>query len=61
MTQEIRTRLLLMADAQYGSFSKSLIPECKPLLGVRLPALRKMAQEFVKNKEWNRRRRRCLF
>ena len=51
MTQEIRTRLLLMADAQYGSFSKSLIPECKPLLGVRLPALRKMAQEFVKNKE----------
>ena len=34
MTQEIRTRLLLMADAQYGSFSKSLIPECKPLLGV---------------------------
>ena len=37
MTQEIRTRLLLMADAQYGSFSKSLIPECKPLLGVRLP------------------------
>ena len=52
MTQEIRTRLLLMADAQYGSFSKSLIPECKPLLGVRLPALRKMAQEFVKNKEW---------
>ena len=52
MTQEIRTRLLLMADAQYGSFSKSLIPECKPLLGVRLPALRKMAQEFVKNREW---------
>lgn len=52
MTQEIRTRLLLMADAQYGSFSKGLIPECKPLLGVRLPALRKMAQEFVKNKEW---------
>lgn len=50
MTQEIRTRLLLMADAQYGSFSKSLIPECKPLLGVRLPALRKMAQEFVKIK-----------
>ena len=29
MTQEIRTRLLLMADAQYGTFSKSLIPECK--------------------------------
>ena len=44
MTQEIRTRLLLMADAQYGSGSKGLIPECKPLLGVRLPALRKMAQ-----------------
>ena len=52
MTQEIRTRLLSMAEAQYGSFSKSLIPDCKPLLGVRLPALRKMAQEFVKNKEW---------
>lgn len=48
MTQEIRTRLLLMADAQYGSFSKSLIPECKPLLGVRLPALRKMAAGICK-------------
>lgn len=37
------------ADAEYKDFSTGLIPGAKPLVGVRLPQLRKLAKDIVKN------------
>lgn len=48
MDGKIREQLLEMAEPQYGAFSRALIPDCKQLLGVRLPKLRAMAGELVK-------------
>lgn len=42
-----------MAEPSYGAFSRALIPDCKPLLGVRLPRLRAMAKELVKKSPSN--------
>lgn len=52
MRKDIRDRLIAMADEKYRDFSKSLIPDSKPLLGVRLPMLRAMAKEIVKAGDW---------
>lgn len=49
MREEIRNRLVQYADEKYRDFSAGLIPGSKPLLGVRLPQLRKLAKELVKN------------
>lgn len=49
--QEIRTRLESMAEAKYKEFSQSLIPGCRPMLGVRIPALRAFARELAKG-DW---------
>jgi len=49
MNQSIRERLLSLAEPKYGAFSASLIPDCDNLIGVRLPTLRKLAKELVKN------------
>lgn len=54
MTQEIREWLSEAAEAPYRDFSKSLIAECKPLLGVRLPLLRKKARELTNSGEWKK-------
>lgn len=52
MRDEIRKQLMEKAESEYRDFSASLIPESKPLLGVRLPVLRKFAKDFVKNTDW---------
>lgn len=52
MRQDIRERLQALSEETYRDFSKSLIPDCKPLLGVRLPALRKLAKELTDSGEW---------
>ncbi len=52
MQKDIRDKLIAMADEKYRDFSKSLIPDSKPLLGVRLPVLRSMAKEIVKAGDW---------
>lgn len=52
MRKDIRDRLIEMAEESYRDFSKSLIPDSKPLLGVRLPVLRTLAKEIVKNSDW---------
>lgn len=52
MREEIRNRLVEQSEAAYRDFSTALIPESKPLLGVRLPVLRNMAKELVKNAAW---------
>ncbi len=49
--QEIRTRLEAMAETKYKEFSQSLIPGSRPILGVRIPALRNLAKEIAKG-EW---------
>lgn len=52
MRKDIKDKLVSMADEKYRDFSKSLIPDSKPLLGVRLPVLRAMAKEIVKAGDW---------
>ncbi|MBE5932995.1 MAG: DNA alkylation repair protein [Lachnospiraceae bacterium] len=49
--QEIRIRLEAMAEAKYKEFSQSLIPGSRPILGVRIPALRNLAKELAKS-DW---------
>lgn len=54
MKEDIKEQLMARADQEYGTFSKSLIPDCKPLIGVRLPQLRTMAKSLVQShpKDW---------
>lgn len=47
MREMIRNLLSEQADEKYRDFSASLIPGAKPLMGVRLPALRKLAKSIV--------------
>ncbi len=49
--QEIRIRLESMAETKYKEFSQSLIPGSRPILGVRIPALRNLAKELAKG-DW---------
>jgi len=52
MTQEeIRERLVKMAEKDYKEFSAGLIPGVKNMLGIRLPLLRKLAKE-LSGEDW---------
>lgn len=51
MDDAFRTRLLELAEEDYRRFASSLIPNIDNLLGVRLPALRKLAKEIAKG-DW---------
>ena len=53
MREEIRNLLAQHADLNYKEFSAGLIPGAKPLVGVRLPQLRKIAKDIAK-KDWRR-------
>lgn len=53
MREEIRNLLAQYADLNYKEFSAGLIPGAKPLVGVRLPQLRKIAKDIAK-KDWRR-------
>ena len=44
--------LLSMAEPQYRDFSLSLLPGVDNLLGVRLPALRKLAASLARQEDW---------
>jgi len=49
LREEIRKELKKYTEETYRDFSANLIPgEAKPLLGVRLPQLRKLAKDIVK-------------
>ncbi len=48
---EIRTYLENAAEAKYKDFSQSLIPGCRPMLGVRIPKQRELAKEIAKG-DW---------
>jgi len=45
---ELEPRLRALANEQLAKFSSGLNPNCKPMLGVRLPELRKIAKEIAK-------------
>ena len=51
MQQEIRDRLLTMAEQDYQKFSAALIPGVENMLGIRLPQLRTVAKEIAKS-DW---------
>lgn len=41
------------AEPKYAVFSASLLNDSIPVMGVRLPCLRKYARELIKNKSWH--------
>lgn len=49
MIKEIRSRLIELKDESYKEFNKKLCPDTKKeMLGIRVPALRKLAKTIVK-------------
>lgn len=50
--EELRQNLMAVREESYKEFSSSLIPGSKPLLGVRVPILRKFAKEIAKGEDW---------
>lgn len=46
MNTAVREQLQALADPAYRDFSGSLIPNSRPLLGVRIPLLRQLAKEL---------------
>lgn len=48
---DLRQHLVNLADEKYRQFSGKLIPESRPILGVRLPELKKIAKELAKD-DW---------
>ncbi|MGN0469645.1 MAG: DNA alkylation repair protein [Acutalibacteraceae bacterium] len=47
MKQEIREKLISLAENKYREFSSVLVPNSDNMLGVRLPKLRKLASEIA--------------
>lgn len=47
-SDEIRQRLLSMADPVYAAFSSTLLPGTLNIIGVRLPQLRRLSRELAK-------------
>ena len=50
--QEIRQKLLELADEKYKNFHGGLCPGTNDILGVRVPILRNFAKEIIKNENW---------
>lgn len=51
MKQSIRSELEVLAEGEYGKFSKGLIPGKDNIIGIRLPILRELAKGYAKG-EW---------
>ena len=49
---DIRNKLEALAEPKYRDFSMKLIPGCERMLGVRLPALRRLAKEVAHTEQW---------
>ena len=47
----LRQRLLALADKKYAAFHGHLLPPDTPLIGVRLPQLRKIAKDICRNQK----------
>lgn len=55
---DIKEQLSLLAEPAYRDFSASLLPGTENILGVRLPALRKIARKLAKE-NWRQSLARC--
>ena len=51
--QDIRERLLSLAEEDYREFNMKLLPGVERVMGVRLPAVRKVAKQIAKG-DYNR-------
>lgn len=49
--EQIRIRLAKLSDDKYKEFYRSLEPSQRPILGVRMPLLRKLAKE-ISHQDW---------
>lgn len=47
MLEEIREKLYGLAEEDYKEFNKKLIPGVEHVIGIRLPAMRKLAKGLV--------------
>lgn len=52
MRQKIKNKLLELSDQKYKEFHGGLCPGTENIIGVRVPILRKYAQELIKEKDW---------
>lgn len=52
MKQKIKKRLFELADQKYKEFHGGLCPGTENIIGVRVPVLRKYAQELFKEQDW---------
>ena len=52
MKQEIKKKLFELSDQKYKEFHGGLCPGTENIIGVRVPVLRKYAQELFKQKDW---------
>jgi 3-methyladenine DNA glycosylase AlkD len=52
LVYEVRNQLEQLAEPKYQEFSSRLIPGTDNLIGVRLPKIRKIAKEIVKQGNW---------
>lgn len=52
MKQEIKEKLFKLSDQKYKEFHGGLCPGIENIIGVRVPVLRKYAQELFKEKDW---------
>ena len=50
--RQVYERLLHAKDESYAAFMQRLIPNCKPLLGVRVPVLRREAARLASQNAW---------
>ena len=48
MVEEIREKLYALSEEDYKEFNKKLLPGVEHVIGIRLPALRKLAKEIAK-------------
>ncbi len=49
MVQEIREQLFQLSEESYKDFNRNIVPGEERMIGVRLPALRKLARETAKS------------
>lgn len=52
LAQDVRKQLYLLAEPSYGEFNARLLPGTEGIIGVRLPLLRKLSKEIVKQELW---------
>jgi 3-methyladenine DNA glycosylase AlkD len=53
MVHKITQQLWNLSEASYREFTQRLIPDGKPLMGVRMPALRTLAKDLARNGSWD--------